>query len=469
MSSRRVSSGDEGLDADLGGGLTEGSVILVAGGSGTGKTILGNQFIAKGKELGETSMIIVTAEGKEAYISHLNQDCKEFLRGGGCEVIELHSVSGEDVPVHLMHILARGRELKIRRLLIDSFTPLAQALKDPVEIRSIIQRIRLQLGGPFGCTTFLIVDVPKGEEHIGTGVEEFIADGIIELGLLELDGHGIKQLTLRKLRGAFVPHHILPYSLEGGRFRVIVPFTLKPRVDVGRFQPVQDTADRFSTGIPEFDLLLGGGYPRGSVVLVDLGEQVSFPQYRLVVDPVVWNFLAQKRGRTTIGGTGRISGTFRASSRRAGLSDDEVSSLTTYFRYVEEGSEPQRVKLEGDFHNDVRAYGASVEKLAQATGQPIIETISVDTLSSVYEVGEVMRFLDLCVRTVRERGYLLLLMLRSDGVEVRRKVKSVADMHLRMDVVQGALVLMSLKPESWLRFVQEDASMGYALPRFVSH
>ena len=471
--SPKVASGDEGLDQALGGGFPEGSVILLEGKTGTGRSTLGNAFVCKSRDLDEPSLTLLTNESRKAYVSNilatLGKDCNECFLTKKHDIIEFPYATGKDTQIALAQFFSRAKELRVKRLLIDSFTPIAQLLSSPVEIRNTIRKMRDELGQAFGCTIMLIVDVLRGEGLPKEGVEEFSADGIIELDQTELLGHRIRQLNIRKLRGAHIAFHILAYSLEGGRFRTIVPFTLKPQVDVGRFQPVKDTADRFSTGIPKLDLLLEGGYPRGGVVLVELGEEVSFPQYRLVVDPVVWNFLTQKRGRTAIGGTGRSNETFLTSCRRAGLADDEINRLTTKFTYAEADSEPQFVKLEGDCQKDIKTYSAAVEKLAQATGQPILETVSVDMLSLVYEAGEVMRFLDSCVRRVREEGHLLLLILRPDGDEVRRKVKSVADIHLRVDIVHRALVLSSLRSDTWLRVVQVDMSMGYPMPRFFAN
>src|SRR2546430_16817350 len=55
-----VATGIAGLDDILSGGLLRGSVILVEGGAGTGKTTLGMEFIYRGaSEFGEPGLIVL--------------------------------------------------------------------------------------------------------------------------------------------------------------------------------------------------------------------------------------------------------------------------------------------------------------------------------------------------------------------------------------------------------------------------
>src|SRR3984957_19406323 len=59
---RRLSTGISGLDALLGGGVPEGDSLLVAGPSGSGKSILATQFIAEGLRHGEPAIVAVFEE-----------------------------------------------------------------------------------------------------------------------------------------------------------------------------------------------------------------------------------------------------------------------------------------------------------------------------------------------------------------------------------------------------------------------
>lgn len=61
----RVSTGVEGLDIVLSGGLPAGRIHLLEGSPGTGKTTLALHFLLKGISLGETGLYITLSETEE--------------------------------------------------------------------------------------------------------------------------------------------------------------------------------------------------------------------------------------------------------------------------------------------------------------------------------------------------------------------------------------------------------------------
>ncbi len=472
-STRRVTSGDEGLDDALGGGIPEGSIVLLVGGAGTGKSILGSQFLCKGRELDEAALVLLTNQNKESWISdistYLGRDCNECLRKGKHDIVEFPLTGGKDAPIAFAQHLSRAKELNAKRLLIDSFTPIAQLLGTPTEIRKAISSIRDQLGRTFGCTTILIVDQPFGESRIGEGVEEFMADGIIELDYKELEGHRVGQLAIQKFRGTKPSHRVSAYTLDGG-FKTLMPFTPKTPDNLRRFQPTQDSPGRISTGVERLDLLLDGGFPQGGVVLFDLSEKVTFRQYRLVLDPVLWNSLANNRGRTSFLALGRDYESFAARMLGAGFTEDELERLTRIMVYDRSGipEQPFIHKLDGDFKKDIAAYRTVAEELVQATGQPILQNLNIDTVAAEYKT-DIVSFLDLYMRISRAAGNLTLVILRSQASDVRGMIEPLTDLHLKMDMFHDALVLYGVKPRIELHFVQPDASRGYLMPELIRH
>ena len=64
----RLKSGAEGIDALIGGGFPEGSVVLVAGTPGTGKTILGIQYLVEGVKKKEMGILISFEQEKSDII-----------------------------------------------------------------------------------------------------------------------------------------------------------------------------------------------------------------------------------------------------------------------------------------------------------------------------------------------------------------------------------------------------------------
>ncbi len=63
--SDRASTGIEGLDYILKGGLSKNRLYLVQGNPGTGKTTMGLQFLLEGEKKGEKGLYITLSESKE--------------------------------------------------------------------------------------------------------------------------------------------------------------------------------------------------------------------------------------------------------------------------------------------------------------------------------------------------------------------------------------------------------------------
>ena len=62
------------------------------------------------------------------------------------------------------------------------------------------------------------------------------------------------------------------------------------------WKPVPDSEGRFSSGIPDFDRLLGGGFRRGSDALFTVDETIGLEDLDLLLFPTFLNFLYQSRG-----------------------------------------------------------------------------------------------------------------------------------------------------------------------------
>src|SRR5687768_7876439 len=69
VSPDRISTGIEGLDYILKGGLPKNRLYLIEGNPGTGKTTMGLQFLLEGERKGEQGLYITLSESREELIS----------------------------------------------------------------------------------------------------------------------------------------------------------------------------------------------------------------------------------------------------------------------------------------------------------------------------------------------------------------------------------------------------------------
>jgi hypothetical protein len=70
--------------------------------------------------------------------------------------------------------------------------------------------------------------------------------------------------------------------------------------DHGGWTPIPDPEGRYSTGIPDFDRLLGGGLRRGSTTLFSMDETVGLEDLDLLLFPTFLNNLHHSRGMIAV-------------------------------------------------------------------------------------------------------------------------------------------------------------------------
>ncbi len=157
-------------------------------------------------------------------------------------------------------VLSEITRIRAKRLVIDSFSTLAQSFRHPIEARSVLHTVLGKMVRLAGCTTLLVVEKPLGEERTGTGIEEFVADVVISLTLEPGKGSLTRKIQVVKMRGtkANTNQHIYEIGDDG----VVVS---EPEISM-----VETLAgERLRTGIPGIDIMMAGGVFKGSTSLVE--------------------------------------------------------------------------------------------------------------------------------------------------------------------------------------------------------
>jgi circadian clock protein KaiC len=200
----RASTGIKKLDEILGGGLPRGSITLVAGGPGTGKTIFAAQFVYSGaKKFGDRGIFVTFEEKAETikrYMLTLGWNFDELENLKQIRIMDLMTVGkSETIDLMLSSIIEAVKAFEAKRLVIDSITALTFAFKDKTEIRILVSLLQKFLRKA-NCTTILTTETPWGDRRLGAGVEEFIADGIILLETIPYRNEFRRRLSIPKMR-----------------------------------------------------------------------------------------------------------------------------------------------------------------------------------------------------------------------------------------------------------------------------
>jgi circadian clock protein KaiC len=206
-SSRRLSTGIQGLDEMTGGGIPEGDVVMLTGPAGSGKTTFAAQFLAQGLAQGENCVVAVFEEFPQAYLARAKTtpiDFGEMIEAGRLAVIYLRPLD-LSVDEMLFEILVAVQRLGATRVVIDSLSGFEIALAPTfrAEFRESLYRLVGALTAA-GVTVMMTAEVLEVSPAGGFTNERvsFVTDDILVQRYVEIGGHLMKVLAVVKMRGS---------------------------------------------------------------------------------------------------------------------------------------------------------------------------------------------------------------------------------------------------------------------------
>jgi len=200
----RLSTGVNDLDDMMHGGIPEQSFIVVNGGAGVGKTIMGLQFIFAGLKQGEHCIIVLFEEKQEQLVheaGRMGWNLEDFITNGQLQII--YSNPNTILPdEHNLIIKSYVEEMNAKRLFYDGVYNLESALPDALDLKNHVRLLIDFLKGR-GVTIMLTNEVPElftPEKMPELGISS-LADGIIMLHFLDHQNRYERAMSILKLRG----------------------------------------------------------------------------------------------------------------------------------------------------------------------------------------------------------------------------------------------------------------------------
>lgn len=267
---QKCPTGIKGFDEITEGGLPKNRTTLVSGSAGSGKTLLGIDFLINGaikfKEPGVFMSFEETEDELYKDVASLNLDLQGLVSQKKIliehVILERKDILETDFNleglfVRLEHAID---SIGAKRVVLDSIESVFSGITDVGILRLEIKRLFRWL--KVKQVTAIVTGEPAQETYTRHGLEQYISDCIILLDNRVNEQIAIRRIRIVKYRGSKHGTNEYPFVIDKEGLSVI------PITSAGLDQP--GSAQKVSTGIPSLDKLFKGGkpgYTRGSSVL----------------------------------------------------------------------------------------------------------------------------------------------------------------------------------------------------------
>lgn len=270
----KAPTGIDGLDTITGGGLPRGSVTLVEGGPGCGKTVLALQALTAGaRDHGEPGLFVAFEERAERIVAHATSF------GWGLDVLvgsDIHFLDAQprldtvqagtfDLGGLLAVIDAQVEATGTRRVVIDALDVVLALLPNQAAVRREVYRLHEFLTDR-QLTTIVTAKRTSGAAGTSEVTPQDFMQFMVDCSILLTHdvSRGVAQRSLRvvKYRGSSFDENDAPLLIGRSGIEVAV------RDGHERESAPTATSERVSSGVARLDEMLGGGYYRGASVLL---------------------------------------------------------------------------------------------------------------------------------------------------------------------------------------------------------
>lgn len=264
-----VSTGIEGLDNVLGGGLPSHRLYLVQGTPGAGKTTLGLQFLLAGQAAGERVLYITLSETRSEILDVAHSHAWDL------EGVEIYEHRADDqlamttdqtvftpAEVELTEVmktlLDEVERTNPQRVVFDSLSEIRLLAGDPLRYRRQILSLKAFFAER-DCTVLILDD--EADKPVEIQVQT-ISHGVINLEQRAPEyGPDRRRLRVVKVRGRQFRGGYHDMKIVTGGIAVF------PSLIAAEHRR-EHVPEAMSSGIPELDTLLGGG--------IDFGTNTAF-------------------------------------------------------------------------------------------------------------------------------------------------------------------------------------------------
>ena len=260
-------TGIKGLDEITGGGLPKGLITLAYGNPGSGKTILGIEYLVHGAiEEQEAGLMLTFEESAIELVDNfasLNIDLNRLSQHGQLtiehidledEFTESGDFTLDGLQIRISYLVKKNN---VKRIVIDGIEALLTHFSSEAVIRNELHKLMRWLR-KLGVTTIFTSEM--SESSTKHGFEAYLADCVLMLDHRVIDQLATRRLRIIKYRGSSHGQNEYPFLITQNGL-CILPIT---SIELEH----QVFSTRVPTGLSFLDATMQGGYYKGSSVLV---------------------------------------------------------------------------------------------------------------------------------------------------------------------------------------------------------
>jgi circadian clock protein KaiC len=265
----KVATHIDGLDTVLHGGLPAGRTTLIWGGPGGGKTILALECLYRAALAGEPGILVAFEEPVAMVrqnaltlgwdVTSLEVAGKFLLLDGAPDPAGI--VSGDfNLQALLAIIGGQAQRLGAKRLVLDAVDALTTLLPDAARERAELSALHFWVRGQ-QLTTILTMKAAQGSAILARyAFLDYLVDCVIHLDQRSTQQVSTRRLQVLKYRGSGFHRNEYPYIIAEDGLHLL------PVSSVALVQ--RSLGETVSSGNGALDTLLGGGYRRGTCILI---------------------------------------------------------------------------------------------------------------------------------------------------------------------------------------------------------
>jgi len=334
-------------------------------------------------------------------------------------------------------------------LVIDSVEGITH--KYGIEMEEFVMTVQKDLVENSNTNVVFVLEKPEA------GGLEYLVDGLITLSRGEIDRKRVRHVTLEKLRATEIkqPYYLL--TLRNGRFTSFTPFSPQPSQKEWNIQ--YDKENYYSTGIPDLDRLLGGGFRKGSYNVFEIADNVGSEEHNSVLIPVMLNFLKQERGIIAVLPGGEHPESFKKELTRY-ISEELFNKYVRIADYFSATSPyPYVMPLAKTREEMVRTWRENESAIRGKDNKPIIEYTGFDALEYIQGDAPAIKSLFSGVARIKISKDIGIGLIKP-GLKVTQEIINMADTYFKILDIDRTPCIYGVKPRTIIYAIVADELLG---------